>query len=47
MMCNCEIQVDTTKPFGPSGKTPWISLNGVDMTDSQLIIEFLNKYGEN
>ncbi|XP_021946794.1 failed axon connections homolog [Folsomia candida] len=42
-MVDIPYQVDTTKPFGPSGKTPWISLNGVDMTDSQLIIEFLNK----
>lgn len=37
-------QIDTKKPFGPSGKTPWITLNGTNLTDSQLIIEYLSKY---
>lgn len=30
--------------WGPKGKTPWISLNGHHMGDSQLIIEFLKTY---
>lgn len=42
-MADIPYQISTKKPFGPSGKTPWISLNGIDVTDSQLIIEYLNK----
>ncbi|XP_037033520.1 failed axon connections homolog [Bradysia coprophila] len=34
---------DTSKPFGSKGKTPWITIDGQDIADSQLIIEFLNK----
>ena len=29
--------------MGPKGKVPWIEYNGIEMGDSQLIIEFLNK----
>lgn len=35
-------QVDHEEPFGPKGKTPWITLNGEDFTDSHLIIEMLS-----
>ncbi|XP_027208516.1 failed axon connections homolog isoform X1 [Penaeus vannamei] len=34
--------VDHEEPFGPKGKTPWITLNGEDFTDSHLIIEMLS-----
>ncbi|KAJ6648965.1 Failed axon connections like [Pseudolycoriella hygida] len=34
---------DTSKPFGSKGKLPWITIDGQDIDDSQLIIEFLNK----
>ena len=40
--------VDHTQPAGPLGKCPWITFNGKDMGDSQLIIEFLSdKLGTN
>ena len=29
--------------MSPKGKVPWIEYNGIEMGDSQLIIEFLNK----
>ena len=29
--------------MGPKGNVPWIEYNGIEMGDSQLIIEFLNK----
>ncbi|XP_037793156.1 failed axon connections homolog [Penaeus monodon] len=35
--------VDHKEPFGPKGKTPWITLNGEDLTDSHLIIERLSR----
>lgn len=34
--------------MGPKGKCPWITLNGEEIGDSQLIIEKLGpKYGKN
>jgi len=36
-------EISTKKPFGPKGKCPWITLNGENVGDSQLVIEFLNK----
>lgn len=39
--------VDHEEPFGPKGKTPWITLNGEDVGDSQMIIEKLAaKFGK-
>lgn len=35
--------MDHKEPFGPKGKTPWITLNGEDLTDSHLIIERLSR----
>ena len=29
---------------GPKGKTPWITINGVDIADSQIAIEYLAKH---
>lgn len=34
---------DFTRPLGPKGKTPWITYQGQNIGDSQLIIEYLNK----
>jgi len=42
-MTGIPYQISTKKPFGPKGKSPWITLNGESMGDSQLIIEMLNK----
>lgn len=40
-------QVDKGDIWGPKGKTPWITYNGVHMGDSQIIIKFLSKYHQN
>jgi len=29
--------------MSPKGKTPWITYNGLDVSDSQFCIEYLNK----
>ncbi|KAL7633401.1 UNVERIFIED_CONTAM: hypothetical protein RMT77_016272 [Armadillidium vulgare] len=34
---------DSVHVIGPKGKSPWITLNGKDYSDSQLIIEFLGE----
>ena len=35
------VQCDFEEPFGPKGKTPWITINGQEIADSQLCLEFL------
>ncbi|KAK7082017.1 hypothetical protein SK128_002002 [Halocaridina rubra] len=41
-------ELDTVEPIGPKGKCPWITLNGEEIADSQLIMEKLSKlYGKN
>ncbi|XP_037799430.1 failed axon connections homolog [Penaeus monodon] len=46
-MAEIPYQVDFEEPLGPKGKSPWISLNGEEIGDSQLIIEMLGaKYGK-
>jgi len=42
-MTGIPYQISTKKPFGPKGKSPWITLNGESLGDSQLIVEFLSK----
>ncbi|EFX86930.1 GST-N-Metaxin-like protein [Daphnia pulex] len=42
-MANIPYQNDFKNPIGPKGKTPWITLNGVDYSDSQLCLEMLAK----
>ena len=37
-------QNDFENPFGPKGKTPWMTLNGVDTADSQICLELLAKH---
>jgi len=47
-MAKVPYEIDTKKPTGPTGKSPWISLNGQNVGDSHLIIEFLKKkFGKN
>ncbi|XP_064105093.1 failed axon connections homolog [Macrobrachium nipponense] len=36
-------KVDFDEPLGPKGKTPWVTINGKDLADSQLVIENLGK----
>lgn len=46
-MAEVPYQVDFEEPLGPKGKSPWISLNGEEIGDSQLIMEMLGpKYGK-
>jgi len=42
-MANIPYENDFEEPMSPKGKTPWITLNGEDISDSQLIIEALSK----
>jgi len=42
-MANIKYEIDTTDFFGSKGKSPWISLNGQHVADSEFIIEFLTK----
>ncbi|XP_021966608.1 failed axon connections homolog [Folsomia candida] len=42
-MANIPYEMDFTSPWSSKAKTPWISLNGEHIADSQLIIEFLSK----
>nr|CAH0109212.1 unnamed protein product [Daphnia galeata] len=42
-MANIPYQNDFKNPMGPKGKTPWMTLNGVDYVDSQLCLELLAK----
>ncbi len=34
---------DFKEPLSKKNKSPWITLNGVDMSDSQLSIEYITK----
>jgi len=42
-MANIPYEVDVKDFFGMKGKTPWITLNGEHIADSQMCIEFLAK----
>jgi len=42
-MTGIPYEFDGTDPFGPKGKSPWMSLNGTHISDSQFIIEYLNR----
>jgi len=42
-MTDIKYQNEHGYTFGPKGKIPWITYNGKDIGDSQLIIEFLGK----
>ena len=35
--------VDYEEPMSPKGKTPWITINGKSIADTQLCIEYLSK----
>ncbi|XP_066979167.1 failed axon connections homolog [Macrobrachium rosenbergii] len=43
-MANIEHKMDFTEPLGPKGKSPWITINGQSMGDSQLIMDFLGSH---
>lgn len=46
-MAEIPYELDFEEPMGPKGKAPWITLNGEEIGDSQLIIERLGpKYGK-
>jgi glutathione S-transferase len=42
-LANIKYTMDTKDPVGPKGKSPWISINGNHVTDSEFIMEYLNK----
>ncbi|XP_063606667.1 failed axon connections homolog [Penaeus indicus] len=42
-MAKIPYKVDFEEPFGPKGKTPWITLNGEELTDSQLVMAELTR----
>ena len=43
-MAGIKYVVDTEEPQGARGKCPWITINGVEMSDSELIIDYLTKH---
>ena len=43
-MANIQYVVDTEEPQGQRGKCPWITINGVELSDSELIIDYLTKH---
>jgi len=42
-MANIKYEMDTIDYFGPKEKSPWISLNGQHVADSEFVIEHLTK----
>ncbi|XP_069969457.1 failed axon connections homolog [Penaeus vannamei] len=47
-MAEIPYQTDFEEPLGAKGKSPWVTLNGEDLADSQLVIEWLGpKFGKN
>jgi len=42
-MADIKYENDFKYPSSPKGKTPWITVNGKDVSDSQLAIEYLEK----
>jgi len=42
-MSKLPYEYDSTEPYGPDGKAPWISVNGEHITDSEFIIDYLCK----
>ncbi|ODM93960.1 hypothetical protein Ocin01_12723 [Orchesella cincta] len=42
-LANLRYTLDKKDYFGPKGKSPWITLNGQHIADSEFIIEFLGK----
>ena len=43
-MANIKYVVDTEEPQGAKSKCPWITINGVELSDSELIIDYLTAY---
>ena len=43
-MANIQYVVDTEEPQDRRGKCPWITINGVELSDSELIIDYLMKH---
>lgn len=42
-MAKIPYEVDKTDPISVKGKSPWITLNGEHIADSQLCVEYLAK----
>ena len=43
-MAGIKYVIDTEEPQGRRGKCPWITINGQELTDSELIIDYLTKH---
>ncbi|KAF0308207.1 Failed axon connections [Amphibalanus amphitrite] len=46
-MANIQYVVDTEEPQGARGKCPWITINGQELSDSELIMDYLTKHFNN
>ncbi|XP_043190776.1 failed axon connections homolog [Amphibalanus amphitrite] len=46
-MANIQYVVDTEEPQGVRGKCPWITINGEELSDSELIMDYLTKHFNN
>jgi len=42
-MASIPYKVDSSEPYGPRGKMPWITTEGKSFGDTELVIEYLNK----
>ncbi|KAF0308206.1 Failed axon connections [Amphibalanus amphitrite] len=46
-MANIQYVVDADEPQGARGKCPWITINGEELSDSELIMDYLTKHFNN
>ncbi|KAK7073891.1 hypothetical protein SK128_011751 [Halocaridina rubra] len=43
-LAKIKYEVDSNSPFGPKKKCPWITLNGEDVGDSEMVIQKLSQH---